>query len=62
MIYYTGKGHRAQTTYKLVVAKKHFFDVQHQLLLARIQACNFSLCLPSSTLLESTYKSLAEPR
>lgn len=44
-----------------VGAQKHFYDVHH-LLLARIQAWNFSFCLPSSTLLESTYKSLAEPR
>lgn len=44
-----------------VGAQKHFCDVHH-LLLARILAWNFSACLPSSTLLESTYKSLAEPR
>lgn len=44
-----------------VSAQKHFCDVHH-LLLARIQAWNFSFCLPSSSLLESTYKSLAEPR
>lgn len=41
------------------VAKKHFFDMQHQLPLAMIQVCDFYSCLPSSALLESTYKSLA---
>lgn len=34
----------------------------HHLLLARIQACNFSSCLPSFTLLESNSKFLAEPK
>lgn len=42
-----------------VSAQKHFCDVHH-LLLARIQACNFSFYLPGSTLLESTYKSLLQ--
>lgn len=39
------------------IAKKHFYDVHHQLPLARIQAFDFCFCLPSSALLESTYKS-----
>lgn len=41
------------------IAEKHFLDLQHQLPLARIQACDFCFSLPSSALLEPTYKSFA---